>query len=385
MKKKIVGIIGSGLIGRNPYHDRAWSGSSKYFFEACRKRDLLARAFGIEVPIYFRYPLLLSNFSTDRERWRQKFYFDIRYYKKLTLEIKKKLSQEDFRHNFLQIGGVYNVPSIVDYKSKCYSYHDGNIAQLLKSPYMVKGISDKKIAEAFEYERNVYRGMNKIFTMSNYLKRSFIDDFGIDENKVVCIGAGINIDKFPVIVNKSYNNKEILFVGIRFYRKGGETLLKAFRLVRERFPAAKLHIIGPQKLYIPPELDRGVVFHGFLSRREPNQRQLFDEILFRSSLFVMPSLYEPFGIAPLEAMVNGIPCILTNKWAFPEMVEPGVNGELVECEDELGLANKIIKLLGNTDMLSLMGMYGRKMVLKNFTWEKVVERLSGEITEFEEL
>lgn len=105
----------------------------------------------------------------------------------------------------------------------------------------------------------------------------------------------------------------------------------------KRFPKAKLNIIGPRRISIPPEYSSGVIYHGFLSKKEPTQKKRFKEILNESVVFVMPSLYEPFGIAPLEAMVYEIPCILTNAWAFPEMIKPGVNGELIECGNWRGV------------------------------------------------
>jgi glycosyltransferase involved in cell wall biosynthesis len=143
---------------------------------------------------------------------------------------------------------------------------------------------------------------------------------------------------------------------------------------------AKLHIIGPQKIKIPNQYSGGVIYHGFLSKRNLEQRRRFDKILRQASLFVMPSLYEPFGIAPLEAMAHGIPCVLTDQWAFPEMVVPGINGELVPCGNVEALAHKIQSLLDDIDALKIMGENARRLVIKSYTWEKVVERLIKAIT-----
>jgi starch synthase len=373
--KKLIGVIGSGLIGRDPFDEKSWSGSSKYFFDMCAKFGILERAIGVEAPLYLKLPLMLKNFSFDIGLWRQIFYLDIRYYKALTKAICKRLRSDDFFSNIIQIGGIYNVPECVKGKNKCYSYHDGNLAQALKSPYMPKTIPRSTINKALDYERNVYHNMDKIFTMSEYLRRSFIEDFDVHEDKVKTIGAGINLDEIPDVREKDYEKKNILFIGVDFYRKGGIQLLKAFRIVKEAFPKAELHIIGPKKLEIDHRLGSGIKFHGFLSKKDPKQRQLFDSIMRDSSIFAMPSLYEPFGIAPLEAMVYEIPCILTNDWAFPEMVQPGVNGELVECGNVNELADKIKFLLGNPDLLHFLGKNARNIVLTNYTWDIVVKRL----------
>jgi starch synthase len=378
-KKKLVGVIGSGNIGRDPFHPGSWSGSSKFFFETCDKLGILERAFGVEAPPYLRLPLVGKNFSFDRSVWATKFYLDVHYYNALTREISKKLLPNDFHSNIIQIGGIYDVPRIVNGRCKCYSYHDGNLAQVLKSPYWSNTIPKSKVNKALDYERNVYKNMDKIFTMSEYLRRSFIEDFDVSEDKVKTIGAGINLDRIPDVKVKDYEKKNILFIGVDFYRKGGLHLLQAFRIVKDAFPNAKLHIMGPRKLKIPHELSSGIVFHGFLSKKDPDQKQLFYSIVEDSSIFVMPSLYEPFGIAPLEAMVHEIPCILTRNWAFPEMVQPGVNGELAECGNVNELADKIQFLLRNPDLLRSMGKAARRIVLENYTWDIVVKKLIDQI------
>lgn len=378
---KIVGIIGSGLIGTNPYDENAWSGSSKYFFSECNKQGILHRAFGAEVNNIIRIPLILKNFSLNKRLWRQKFYLDAQYYHLLSKAISDQLTQEDLNCTLLQIGGIYNLKPLINGKSRIFSYHDGNLAQAIKSPYFPKDISKKRIQKSLDYEKHVYENLDKIFTMSEYLKDSFINDFKIEEGKIRTIGAGVNLDVIPSTLKKDYEKKNILFIGIDFYRKGGIVLLQAFKIVRDIYPKAKLNIIGPRNIRIPPEHSLGVIYHGFLSKNKPTERKVFEKIMNDSSIFVLPSLYEPFGIAPLEAMVYEIPCIVTNAWAFPEMITPDINGDLVKCGDANELAEKIVLLLENPDRLQAMGKAGRELVLKKFTWKSVVNNVSEELSE----
>lgn len=378
--KKITGIIGSGMIGTDPYEENAWSGSSKHFFLECSKQGILHRAFGVEVNDFKRIPLTLKNFSFNRNLWKQKFYLDTQYYSLLTRMIINKLSKDDLKHGLLQIGGIFSLKKVLKTDCSIFSYHDGNLAQTIKSPYFPKNISDSKIQKALDYEKAVYENIDRIFTMSNYLKHSFVNDFNIDEAKVKVIGAGINIDVIPTSLNKNYEKKNLLFIGADFFRKGGMDLLRAFKIVHSLYPEARLNIVGPRNLEIPYEYCSGVIYHGFLSKKKPVEKKIFDKLMNDSAMFIMPSLYEPFGIAPLEAMVYEIPCILTDAWAFPEMVEPGINGELVKCGDSKELTEKIICLLENPDRLQSMGRAGRERVLREFTWQSVVSRLSKELS-----
>ena len=102
---------------------------------------------------------------------------DVRYRRSLTSQIAKRINQKDLDADFLQIGAMYDVPSIVRRRSKCFMYSDGNFATSLKSPYFPSGISRRSIDRIFAYEKDVYSSLDMIFTMSEYLRQSFIDDF----------------------------------------------------------------------------------------------------------------------------------------------------------------------------------------------------------------
>ena len=145
--------------------------------------------------------------------------------------------------------------------------------------------------------------------------------------------------------------------------------------MREKLPDAVLHLVGPRQLSVPADLAAGVVYHGFLSKSDPAQKAKLDELFRRCVLFVMPSLYEPFGVAPLEAMVHQLPCLLTDRWALREMVVPGQTGDLVECGSVEDLAGKLHALLREPEQLRPMGEAARLFALEHFTWDKVADRI----------
>jgi glycosyltransferase involved in cell wall biosynthesis len=381
-RQQLVGIIGSGMIGTDPFALEAWSGSSRRFFSECNRRGLLRRAFGAEVDPIRRSLLILRNYSPDGRLWRQKFHLDTRYYGLLSRTIARMLSVDDLSDcALLQIGGIFDLRKHVVIPRGLYSYHDGNLAQAARSPYFPKNVPRRVLARALEFERGVASKIDRIFTMSAYLKTSFVEDYGVAEDKVQVIGAGINIDAPSRLEAKDYSRRRLLFVGVDFKRKGGWEVLQAFKLLRSVYQDAVLDIVGPRTLTIPNEYCTGVNYHGFLSKDNPAQSSLLAKLLQESTLFVMPSLYEPFGVAPLEAMAYGIPCVVTDAWAFPEMVRPGFNGELVACGNHAELADKMISLMKDPDALERMGLAGRERALSEFTWEVVVARLSRHLAD----
>jgi glycosyltransferase involved in cell wall biosynthesis len=259
--------------------------------------------------------------------------------------------------------------------NKCISYHDGNLAELLSSGFGTEGVSRRRIDQALGYERQVARKMTAVFTFSEYLRQSFINAYGVPAERVHNVGGGINLTDYPEpAANKDYRASRILFIGTEFTRKGGPQLLKAFRIVRESIPSAELHIVGPAQV---TDLPPGAFSHGHLSKSDPAQRLALESLFRDATLFALPSLYEPFGIAPLEAMLYGLPAVVTNAWALREFVTPGVNGDVVEKGSVEDLATKLTQLLSNPDRLGEMGRKGRELVLARYTWPAVVERMAA--------
>ena len=377
---KIVGVMGSGLIGTDPYEENAWSGTSRYFFSECDRQGVLHRAFGVEVSNVKRLPLILRNCSPKRDLWRQKFYLDTGYYDCLSRTIVDALTPTDLECALLQFGGIFNLKQLLPANSKVLSYHDGNLAQAIKSPHFPREIARSRVQRALDYERNVYHNLDMIFTMSDYLRDSFLNDFGVEPRRLKRLAQGL-------ISTLSHGHRRKTMIQNIFCssvqisnEKVGWISCTHSKWSKPFTRQAKLNIIGPRNLHIASDLCAGVLYHGFLSKKSPAEMLKFNQILNESSLFVMPSLYEPFGVAPIEAMAYEIPAILTDAWAFPEMVTPGINGELVKCGNVEELTEKIVVLLENPNRLREMGKAGRDLVLRKYTWQTVVSNLIEQIS-----
>jgi glycosyltransferase involved in cell wall biosynthesis len=370
------------MIGRNPFDPTCWSRLGYNLFTTARRRGILCRAFGVEVPYPLRGVLMLKNVHRRRRLWAQRFNLDPEYYRALTREIYKSLRNDDFDKDnvILQIGGHYNGFRAAEGRIATYSYHDGNIAGLMKSPFFPK-TNLPRARRAFGYEKSVYQDMSKIFVMAEYWRGSFIEDFGVDPRRVVNIGVGVNIE-IPPVRPKDYSRKQIVYVGIDFARKGGEHLVNAFRLLQKRHSDATLHIVGPPT--IPAALQqpglRNVQYHGALSREVPMQHAKLLDLLNKGTLFVLPSLYEPFGNAALEAMVFRMPVVATNNWSLPDFVTSATGLLVDRPTDEREIAEKMDAYLSDPARSEESGNAGRAMVLRRYTWDSVVAAIEREIS-----
>lgn len=376
---RFVGLISGGLMGSDPFDPTSWSGLSREFFLTCRRRGILERAYGVDLPRWRFLALAATRFHRDREVWKGRVYSSADYRGALERVLRTRIVEQDKRYPIVQLGAYVNAKRIYGADARVFTYQDGNHEEYLRSGFAPPGLKqDQGLArQCFEFEKRVAELAELVLTTSEYLRRSFIDLFGISEERARVLGCGVN---FPIppqsaVLEKDYDSRQILFIGKEFIRKGGDTLCQAFRIVHRRFPDAKLHIVGPHS--VPSEFlsDGGVHFHGFLNRAITDQKQKLGNLFQRSTLFTLPSRYEPFGVAPLEAMSYGIPAIVTGRWALGENVIEGRTGFHVAADDPSGLADRIIAAWEQPVRLAKMGREARLHVETTFTWDLVVNCL----------
>lgn len=154
MKKRLLGIVGSGMIGRDPFDPYCWSGSSLRFFRALQEHpswNLLQGAFGVEASRFSRARIAVPHYSPNC-RVRQGGHLDTRYCQALTGEGRRHLETLETGPNVcpIPLGAIYDVPAVVGRGTACFSYHDGNIAMLARSPFFPEALRPR-VSEALAW------------------------------------------------------------------------------------------------------------------------------------------------------------------------------------------------------------------------------------------
>jgi glycosyltransferase involved in cell wall biosynthesis len=215
-------------------------------------------------------------------------------------------------------------------------------------------------------ERAVYRSAAGIFTMSEFVRGSLRDDYGVDPARIAVVGAGPNVEPGPEGDPRATRERAVLFVGRNWIPKGGPELLEAFARVRADHPDARLWVVSRHVEDRPPP---GVTFHGVLGHAA------LARLYARASVFALPTLREAFGLSFLEAMSFGLPCVGTRIEAIPEIVSDGETGLLVPLRDVPALARAISDLLGDPVRARLLGAAGRARLAARYGWDRSAGRI----------
>jgi len=200
---------------------------------------------------------------------------------------------------------------------------------------------------------------------------------GIPKNKIVYFPNSVDTKIFHPGQKKT--NNTILYVGRITPAKGLHILLKSLSYIEK---PVHLAIIGPTdwshkyshdilKL-IEDENQKGkhrITYLGLV-----DQAKLI-KCYQKASVFVLPSLFEPFGVVILEALSCETPVVSTYAGGIPEIVKNGENGILVPVNNPLKLAEAINYLLENKDVRVKFGKAGRKWVIRNFSLETTANKL----------
>jgi alpha-maltose-1-phosphate synthase len=353
-----------------------WSGSAMGFVRAMRRKGVAATTLDAQLAGPLRLVSAALSLRPSKRDWRSSYNFGgPSYAAKSAIANRLLRSHEGEFDLVVQVGGTFKLDRRSLGNALHAVYCDANVrfAERGGRFALVNRLSQRVRDQIAARERSLYHAADRVWTMSNALARSFIEDFGLDADRVVTLYAGANAE--PSGERSETEVPIILFVGKEHERKGSKTLLEAFRQVRATIPAAELHFVGAD---LGVQQD-GVVSHGFIPTGTAEGRSRINDLYARASVFCLPSNYEAFGIVFVEAMLAGLPCVGSRAWAMPEIIEAGATGLLAEPGNSSSLAQALLRILTDPDTARKMGQAGRERALELFTWDRVADRALADV------
>lgn len=303
-----------------------------------------------------------------KKKPRECFFRTSYIFKKVRKVVTQKINKGGYTFS-IQSNSLYDTSTG---KIPHFIYTDHTHLENLRYPsYEKKNLFSKSWLDR---EKSIYHNATMNFTYSTNIRKSIINDYGCPSEKVKCVYAGSNVPivRTPVLNNDNYSNKNIIFVGVYWERKGGPELLKAFEKVMQIHRNAQLTIVGCS----PKISSANCNVVGKIKVEE------LDKYYLSSSVFCLPTKREPFGIVFLEAMMHKLPIVSTRIGALPDFVTEDKNGYLVEPGNIDQLAEALIKLLDDPQKCKSFGEAGFNKVKDKYTWDRVGERLKEYIEPF---
>ncbi len=219
----------------------------------------------------------------------------------------------------------------------------------------------------YQIERNGMEAADRIIAVSNLTRNTIIEKYNINPDKVITVYNAVEpiTDKY-IGLNKKYQDKIVTFLGRITLQKGPEYFIEAAYEVLKRRKDVRFVMGGSGELLNRmitriAALRMGDRFHftGFL--RGDNVYQLYS----LSDVYVMPSVSEPFGISPLEALQSNVPVIISRQSGVSEILRHAIK---IDFWDIHAMADAIYGILSYEGLYKMFSKYAREEV-DSLKWE----------------
>ena len=243
------------------------------------------------------------------------------------------------------------------------------IAKIRGVPVLIHyhgGEAEAFFKKSFDFIKPTMRAANTVVVPSDFLQLVF-QKFGISATVVPNI---VNIDRFSP-KKKDVDGFHIIVTRNLEAVYDIKTALKAFKIVRERIPDARMTIAGSgpllkdlqaysEELYVSDS----VSFTGLI------ENEKMQDLYQTADLMINPSLADNMPISILEALASGVPVVSTNVGGVPFLVENGKTALLVDPASPIAMADAVIRLSEDHDLAKRLSARGIERA-KDFSWEKI--------------
>jgi glycosyltransferase involved in cell wall biosynthesis len=229
--------------------------------------------------------------------------------------------------------------------------------------------------KVYEIERRGMEYADKVLTVSNFTRDIVINKYKINPSKVVTVHNGVedsnNLDS-KNIWKKNFDDHVVTFLGRITKQKGPEYFVQAANKVLQKMDNVRFVMAGSGdllenmiKLVASLRIADKFHFTGFLKGYDVYK------MYSMSDLYVMPSVSEPFGISPLEAIQSNVPVIISKQSGVSEVIS---NALKVDFWDSDSMADAIFAVLNYKSLSKLLKNRGKNEV-NELTWDKVASKV----------
>jgi glycosyltransferase involved in cell wall biosynthesis len=230
--------------------------------------------------------------------------------------------------------------------------------------------------QIFDMEKEGIKNSDKVIAVSNFTKNKITDSYHIDKEKIDVVYNGVNKEEFEKIegFQNHFNKKIVLFLGRLTLHKGPDYFLRAAQKVLKKDKNVIFIISGAgdmERKVIEDACHLGigdkVLFTGFL--RDSQLKKIYK----MANLYIMPSVSEPFGITPLEALASGTPVLISKQSGVSEVLNHCLKVDFWDVDE---MANKILGVLENQELEDCLTQNGNREIDK-LNWGNAADKILG--------
>ncbi|CDN32271.1 Poly(glycerol-phosphate) alpha-glucosyltransferase [Mucinivorans hirudinis] len=225
----------------------------------------------------------------------------------------------------------------------------------------------------YNIERTGMHGADKVCAVSNMTRQTVIDKYGVPADKVVTVHNGVLFKtESNAEVERNIDDKIVTFLGRITYQKGPDYFVEAAAKVLKKLPNVRFVMAGSGDMLnhvIRRVAKLGIAdrfhFTGFLRGND------VQKMFALSDIYIMPSVSEPFGISPLEAMRANVPVIISKQSGVAEILETAVKVDYWDVDAMADAIYSLIKYPVLSDIYKDKGMDE----VNTLTWDPAAKKL----------
>ena len=228
--------------------------------------------------------------------------------------------------------------------------------------------------QIYDIERAGMHSADVVVCVSHLTKSIAINRYSVPEEKVEVVYNAVDLPTLADWQMKPIKGTEkiVLFLGRMTMQKGPEYFLRAAKKVVERFSNVRFVMAGSGDMITRMieeaaslGIGRHVTFTGFLRGKD------VDKVFNMADLYVMPSVSEPFGIAPLEALSHNVPVIISKQSGVSEVLTHALKVDFWDIDE---IANKILAVLRHPPLQRTLRQHGQ-IELRKLSWRDSASQL----------
>lgn len=323
----------------DPLDVSSWSGLPYYIGQSLRNQMVSVNAIG---PLVNRpavkavcklkrhyHALNQKKYLRDPEPSRLKSYAD-------QIRIKLSKTQADI------VFSVTHRPiTYLECRQPMVFWADASFAGLLNFYPHYQNLCSETICDGHYMENLVLQKCSLGIYASEWAAKTAIENYKVDPSKIKVVPFGANLDNKltldevkALIDLRSEKKCKLLFLGVDWFRKGGDVAFKVAKALNQSGLETELTVVGCEPILDEP-LPAYLKPLGFVSKTTTEGRAKLSKLLAESHFLILPSKAECFGVVFSEASSLGVPCLATNVGGIPSAIRDEVNGKLFNHDAEI--------------------------------------------------